>query len=101
MGWAPLGRMQAAGLLRAAAFLLTTVDFRQPACDILTIAAARKQAQVQPHNSARLVCGHSSSACRAAQPASAGSHATTGMLDECRPVHGEQDTAIAARLHRQ
>lgn len=44
-GWAPLGRMREAGLLRAAAFLLATVDFRQPACDILTIAATRKQAQ--------------------------------------------------------
>jgi hypothetical protein len=44
--WAPLGRLVSAGILEACAYLMTTLDFRMAACDILRAISGRKQATV-------------------------------------------------------
>ena len=44
--WAPAGRMASAGLVGAAGYLLGVPEYALPACHILQLISARKQAQV-------------------------------------------------------
>lgn len=43
---APVGRLSGCGVIAACAFLLSTVEFRTEACELLRRIAARKQTQV-------------------------------------------------------
>lgn len=84
--WCPLGQVSDAGLLRAAAFLINTADFRQPALELLRQMGERKQAQ-EDGSTYRTAMQHTGSALMAAAatvlaPEQAGELDVDGALDE-------------------
>lgn len=84
--WCPLGHVSDAGLLRAAAFLINTPDFREPALELLRQVGERKQAQEEA-TTYRAAMQHTGTALMAAAaavlgPEQAGELDVDGVLDE-------------------
>lgn len=84
--WCPLGQVSDAGLLRAAAFFISTPDFREPALELLRQVGERKQAQEEgtTYRAAMQDTGAALMAAAAAVlgPEQAGELDVDGALDE-------------------